>query len=106
MVRQSDGYREYLEGKYRLMANTKSANKRIRQTENQRARNRSQRSRMRLAVRKVRAAVEAGNKAEAQADLDETIRLVDATAGKGIIHRNAADRTKSRLVRAVARMDD
>ena len=93
-------------GAYGNMANTKSANKRIRQTETRRARNRAHRSRMRAAVRKVRAAVDAGDKTEAQTSLEETIRLVDSTAGKGVIHRNAADRTKSRLVRAVAQMND
>ena len=83
------------------MANTKSAEKRIIQAEKRRARNRAQRSRMRGAVREVRAAVDTGDKAKAEELLPDTLSLIDETAKK-IIHRNAAARTKSRLTRAVA----
>ena len=84
------------------MANTKSAEKRIIQAEKRRARNRAQRSRMRGAVREVRAAVDTGDKAKAEELLPDTLSLIDETANKKIIHRNAAARTKSRLTRAVA----
>jgi len=84
------------------MANTKSAEKRIIQAEKRRARNRAQRSRMRGAVREVRAAVDTGDKAKAEELLPDTLSLIDETAKKKIIHRNAAARTKSRLTRAVA----
>ncbi len=86
------------------MANTKSAEKRTRQSISRNARNRSQRSRMRGAVKTLRAAVDAGDKAKAEELLGSTISLVDATAQKGVIHRNAAARTKSRLTRAVSTM--
>lgn len=86
------------------MANIKSAEKRIGQTAKQRARNRGHRSRMRRAVRDVRAAVAAGDQATARQLLPETLKLVDATAQKGVIHRNAAARTKSRLIQSVDRM--
>ena len=86
------------------MANIKSAEKRTRQSITRNARNRSQRSRMRGAVKSVRAAVEAGDQAKAEELLTATISLVDATAQKGVIHRNAAARTKSRLTRAVSQM--
>ena len=88
------------------MANIKSAEKRIEQTARSRERNRAQRSKMRGAVRKVRQAIEDGDSAKAQELLPETLSLVDATAQKGVVHRNAAARTKSRLTRAVAGMSD
>ena len=87
------------------MANIKSAEKRIEQSAKQRARNRAQRSRMRGAVREVRQAVEDGDQAKAQELLPETLSVVDVTARKKVIHANAAARTKSRLSRAVAKMD-
>lgn len=83
------------------MANTKSAEKRIRQTGIRRERNRAARSRMRGAIRRLREAVGSGDRAKAQELLPETLSLVDATAQKSVIHPNAAARTKSRLIRAV-----
>lgn len=83
------------------MANTRSAQKRIRQSLKRRERNRAQRSTMRTAVKKLRLAVAEGKAAEARELLTPTLSIVDATARKGVIHANAAARTKSRLTRAV-----
>jgi small subunit ribosomal protein S20 len=83
------------------MANTKSAKKRAAKSAAQRIKNRTVRSRMRTAVKKLRAAVAAGDQKKAQELLPETIKVVDSTAQKGIIHRNTAARTKSRLVAAL-----
>ncbi len=83
------------------MANSKSALKRVRQNIVQNERNRAYRTRMRTAVKRLRTAIEAGNTDEAKNLLGSTVSLVDATAGKGVIHRNAAARTISRLTRAV-----
>ena len=83
------------------MANSPSAEKRIRQNEKRRDANRSARSRLRTAVKKLRTEVEAGNKDGAEALLKPTLSLIDTTVQKKIIHRNAAARTKSRLTRAV-----
>ncbi|MDX1385786.1 MAG: 30S ribosomal protein S20 [Thermoanaerobaculia bacterium] len=83
------------------MANIKSAEKRLRQSHKNRGRNRNYRTRMRSAVRRLREAVQAGDRANAEQLLPETLRLIDSTAGKGIVHRNAAARAKSRLSRAV-----
>jgi small subunit ribosomal protein S20 len=83
------------------MANTKSAEKRARQALKRRARNRAGVSTMRTAVKKLRQAIETGDGSSAQALLSSTLGVVDRTAKKGIIHSNAADRTKSRLTRAV-----
>ena len=84
------------------MANTKSAEKRARQALKHRDRNRGHVSKMRTAVKRLRSTVASGDKAKAQAMLVDTLAVVDATAGKKVIHRNAAARTKSRLSKAVA----
>jgi len=83
------------------MANTKSAEKRHRQNIKRRDRNRAMRSRMRTAVKRLRTAVAEGNGDLAKELLVPTLSLVDSTAQKGVIHRNAAARTKSRLTKAV-----
>lgn len=84
------------------MANTESAKKRNRQMIKRRARNRAQTSRMRNAVKSLRQAIADGNSTNAQELLGSTLSIVDSVARKGVIHRNAAARTKSRLSRAVA----
>jgi small subunit ribosomal protein S20 len=83
------------------MANTKSAEKRIKQSEKRRTRNRFHRSRMRTAVKQLRTLVAEGQAEAARAALPGTLGLIDSTAQKGVIHHNAAARTKSRLTRAV-----
>ena len=83
------------------MANNPSAIKRNRQTIGRRLRNRSQRSRMRTSIKTLRQAIDSGDAQTARELLPEALRLVDSTAQKGAIHRNAAARTKSRLTRAV-----
>ena len=84
------------------MANSKSALKRIRQNEVRRERNRSARSAMRTSIKGVRRALELEDPSKALELLPEAVRIIDVTARKSVIHRNTADRTKSRLVRAVA----
>lgn len=83
------------------MANTKQAEKRHRQNLRSRARNRSHRTRMRSAIKALRAAVAEGNLEQAQTLLPETLKVIDSTASNQVIHRNAAARHKSRLTRAV-----
>jgi small subunit ribosomal protein S20 len=56
---------------------------------------------MRTAVKKLRAAVAAGDAAAAQELLPATLQTIDKTAQKGVIHDNAAARYKSRLTKAV-----
>jgi small subunit ribosomal protein S20 len=86
------------------MANTKSAEKRIRQNAAARDRNRAHRSRLRTAVKRLRAAVDAGDSAKAAELLTATLSIVDATAQKKIIHANTASRYKSRLCLAVNKL--
>ena len=86
------------------MANNPSAIKRNRQAIDHRLRNRSQKSRMRTSIKALRQAIADGDSATARQLLPGTLHLVDSTAQKGAIHRNAAARTKSRLERAVAKL--
>ena len=83
------------------MANTKSAEKRARQSAQRQRRNRAHVARMRTAVKRLRGAVAAGDEKQASELLGKTLSIVDATAQKKVIHRNAAARSKSRLTRAV-----
>ncbi|MFN3884443.1 MAG: 30S ribosomal protein S20 [Rhodocyclaceae bacterium] len=83
------------------MANTAQARKRALQAIKRRAHNMSLRSRLRTAIKKVRKAVAAGDKAAAQAIFKESQRIIDSIADKKIIHKNAAARHKSRLSAAI-----
>ena len=83
------------------MANTKSAEKRIRQSAKRNERNRAARSAMRTAIKKVRGAVDAGDAPTAETALREAVQLIDRTVTKNVVHSNTAARTKSRLVKAV-----
>ncbi len=87
------------------MANIKSAEKRIRKTATQQARNRTRRSARRTAGKNLREAAEAGEANTARELLPQTLSIVDTTASKGVIHANTAARTKSRLTKAVASLD-
>ena len=81
----------------RNLASHASALKAHRQSLKNRERNRQFRSKLRNALRSVRVAVDGKDLAAAKAALKETISLIDKMASKGIIHRNAAGRYKSRL---------
>jgi small subunit ribosomal protein S20 len=83
------------------MANTVQARKRARQATKQRAHNMSQRSAMRTAIKKVRKAIDAGDKAAAQAVFKDSQSVIDSIADKNIVHKNTAARYKSRLSAAI-----
>jgi small subunit ribosomal protein S20 len=83
------------------MANSVQARKRARQATVQRAHNMSLRSTLRTAVKKVKKAIDAGDKTAAQAVFKESQSVIDAIADKKIIHKNAAARHKSRLSAAI-----
>ena len=76
------------------MPNHKSADKRMRQNEKRRMVNRNNRGRLRTGIKKLRGALEGG---DAGTLLPETISLIDKAVQKGVLHRNAAARYKSRL---------
>ena len=79
------------------MPNHKSAEKRARQNERRREINRSNRGRLRTGVKRLRAALEGGEAGDARELLPATISLIDKAVQKGVLHRNAAARYKSRL---------
>lgn len=84
------------------VANHDSAIKAHRQSLVNRERNRQYRSRLRTALKQVRAALDAGKADEVQKSLGSTVSLIDKMAGKGIIHRNAAGRYKARIMAKLA----
>jgi small subunit ribosomal protein S20 len=87
------------------MANTAQAKKRARQAEKSRIRNTGQRSNLRTYIKKVMAAVDAGDKEQAQVAYKQVVSVIDVAVTKGLIHKNRAARNKSRLntkVRAIA----
>lgn len=79
------------------MANTAQAKKRARQAEKSRIRNAGQRSKLRTFIKRVLAAVESGNKKEAQLAYNTVVPIIDSAVTKGLIHKNKAARNKSRL---------
>lgn len=79
------------------MANIKSAKKRARQSEVRRMRNTSQRSMLRSSIRKVLKAIDAKDKAAAQAAYQAAEPVLDRYAHHRLIHKNKAARHKSRL---------
>ena len=84
------------------MANHASAKKRIRQTLKRTARNRDIRTRVRTHVKRVRAAIAAGDARLAQASLPGAIREIEKAVTKGVYHRKTGSRYVSRLVGRVA----
>ncbi|MBL1263310.1 30S ribosomal protein S20 [Candidatus Methylomicrobium oryzae] len=87
------------------MANTAQAKKRAKQAEKSRVRNAGQRSNLRTFIKKVIAAINAGDKEKAQAAYNTAVPVIDSAVNKGLIHKNKAARSKSRLnakVRALA----
>jgi len=76
---------------------TKSALKANRQNVKRRENNRQMRSKLRSALKAIRASLDAKDLTAAKAALNDTVSIVDKMATKGIIHRNTAGRYKSRL---------
>ncbi len=79
------------------MANLKSAIKRIRQNRTRRERNHQQKARLNTEIKKIRAAIQKGAKAQAQSALQLTLPLLSRAGQKRLIHPNAASRRISRL---------
>lgn len=83
------------------MANIKSARKRARQALHRRDHNMALRTRVRSAIKDVKKAIAAGNKDQAAKELRDAQGVIDRVVAKGILHRNAGDRHKSRLAQAI-----
>ncbi|HEU0156673.1 MAG TPA: 30S ribosomal protein S20 [Stellaceae bacterium] len=79
------------------MANHKSAEKRLRQTEKRTAINRARKSRVRTFVKKVETAIAGGDKDEAQSALRLAQPELHRAVTKGVLHKNTAARKLSRL---------
>ena len=79
------------------MPNHKSAEKRVRQNEKRRSINRGHRTKVRTYIKKLREALDSGDKAQVDQALPETISVIDKSIQKGVLHANAAARYKSRL---------
>ena len=86
------------------MANIKSAKKRILTNQKKAARNQAIKSAVKTEIKKVRAAIEAGNKEEAAKALLAATSAIDKAESKGVIKKNTASRKVSRLALAVNKL--
>ena len=83
------------------MANIKSAKKRILVNQTKAARNKSIKSSVKTAIKKVEATVVANDKAAANTALLSAISAIDKATSKGVYHKNTASRKVSRLTKLV-----
>lgn len=79
------------------MPNHKSAEKRVRQNEKRRNINRSNRSKIRTQIKKLRSAIALKDASLSQELLNPTVSVIDKAVNKGLLHKNTAARYKSRL---------
>ena len=86
------------------MANSPQARKRAKQNSVRRLRNHSQRSTVRTAIKKLDAAIEAGDLAKAKEAFQVSASMIDKATIKGLHHKNRAARLKSRLNKRVKEM--
>ncbi len=86
------------------MANIKSAKKRILVARDRADRNKAIRSGVKTAIKKVYAAIEAGDKAVAQAELKAATKTIEIAGSKGVYHKNNVARKVSRISKAVNEM--
>ena len=86
------------------MANSPQARKRAKQNSVRRLANHSQRSAVRTAIKKLDAAIVAGDQTEAQAAYIASVSKIDKATVKGLHHKNRAARLKSRLNKRVKEM--
>ena len=84
------------------MANSKSAQKRARQSAKRGIVNRSVKARVRTARKAVNDAIASGAKDDATAQLQALVSVADKAAKKGVIHKNSADRLKGLYSKRVA----
>lgn len=84
------------------MANIASQKKRNRQNEKRRIRNKAVRSELKTRIKRAETAAASG--VESEELLRAAIKRIDQAAAKGVMHKNAASRQKSRLVKRLARL--
>ena len=85
------------------MANIKSAMKRAQVAQVRTKRNAAYKSMMKTAIRRFENALQSGDLDEAKIMLAKATRMIDKVRTKGVIHKNTADRKKSRLAKALNR---
>jgi small subunit ribosomal protein S20 len=83
------------------LANHKSAIKRARQSEEQRVRNRSRKTRMKNVIRGLEEVIAGKAPEKAAEELKKAVSVIAKTASKGVVHKNTASRKISRLTRGV-----
>lgn len=86
------------------MANSRSAKKRIKTAESRAIRNKSVKTRTKTAVKKLLSVVSGGDRAASGEQLRDTVSVIDKAAAKGVMHKNAAARKKSRLAKKVNKL--
>lgn len=79
------------------MPNHKSAEKRVRQNDRRRVVNRSNRTKLRTSIKNLRSALKGADAGKVGTLLPQTVSEIDKAVQKGVLHRNAAARHKSRL---------
>lgn len=87
------------------MANSPSAKKRVRQTQQRTEVNKARRSRMRTFVRKVEEAIASGDRTAAAEALRRAQPVVMRSVSRGVLHKNTASRKISRLAHRVKALD-
>jgi small subunit ribosomal protein S20 len=86
------------------MANTKSSKKDLRRIVKRTAKNRQAKTALKTYVKKVRTAAAAGDATVTAAALTNAVKMLDKAAQRGIIHKNAAARRKSRIAKAAVKI--
>ncbi len=86
------------------MAHSLSAKKRIRQSLKRRGRNRWRKEQLKGSLKGFEQAVASGSKDEAAGQLKAAYKALDRVAAKGVIHKNAASRKKSRLAKRLNKL--
>lgn len=86
------------------MPNIKSAKKRVDVTLRNKEVNKSNRSELNTAIKKLNQTVESGDKKKAEALLNDTFKVIDENVTKGTIHKNKADRKKAEVAKKVSAM--
>ncbi len=87
------------------MANIKSAKKRVLVNQTKALRNKMIKSGVKTAIKKVDAAIAAGDKEAAQAALLNATSVIDKATSKGVYHKNTSSRKVGRLAAAVNKMN-
>lgn len=86
------------------MANIKSAKKRILVNRTKADKNKAIRSRVKTAMKKVYAAIAAGDKEAAKAELSAATKVIEMAGSKGVYHKNNVAHKVSRISKAVNEM--